>query len=179
MKKRLLFLTMSILVLLSCEKNESGDFLTNGTWILDSGLNSTTKETLKFDSNGKYLAVSELVLPKQILSVRGNISGDYIRQANQIHFTSTMVDLPDFTSTSGIQFENVFGQPIGSFYGYSFNGWPIDSLLLDSDSTRYSELIDRVIFQTENSARTWMILTLTNDSLKVQSNNIITKYYKK
>lgn len=182
MIKRFLFLSVSILISISCEKKDSDDFLTNGRWILDNGFLSTAKETLKFNSNGTYLIVSEVSLPRQVHTVTGNISGSYNRQDNQINFTSTILDIPDDSSTvTGIQFENLDGQPIGNFFGYILNGiWQNDSSLIDSiGSIRYSELIDSDIFQSGNTdIRTWEILSLTNDSLKVESNNIITKYFK-
>ena len=182
MRKRFLLFTLSILII-SCEKNDSDDFLTNGTWILDSGIRSTTNETLKFNTNGTYLIESELSLSRVVTTVTGRISGNYNRQGNLINFTSTIVELPDDSDTgTGIQFETENGQPIGNFYGYIVNGiWQNDSSIIDSTgSIRYSDLINSDIFNSENTKiRSWTILGLTNDSLKIESNNVVSKYYKK
>ncbi len=179
MIRRTLIIALSLLVI-SCEKNESGNYLTNGIWALDDGIVSTLSETLKFNKNGTYLIESELSMPRQIVKVKGTISGIYNRLDDKINFITTVLDLPDDTSSITL-FPYATGQPVGGFYGYIAHGiYQNDSSLVDSiGSVRFSSLIDSDIFLPGNTEiRTWIILDLTNDSLKVESDKSIIKYYK-
>lgn len=178
MIKRILLLAISMLMILSCEKKESVDFLTDGTWILERELVSTTTETLKFDSNGQYVLESAFTMHGQLNPIKGSVTGDYERQGNEIHFTSTILDLPELTlNGAGIEDETLIGQAIGSFYGYIVNGvWGSDDTLVDGIG-----VIDNPVLpdpEVINHERIWTILSLTNDSLKVEDNSIIKKYYK-
>ncbi len=180
---RIVLVLSLVLPGISCEKNTSVDLLTNGTWKLDNGIFSTTRETVKFNTDGSYLIESEMSQLRQLAVMTGRISGDYYRQAELINFTSTTVELPDFNEPgTGIQYETTNGQAIGNFYGYIVNGiWQNDSSLIDSiGSIRYSDLLESGIFQPgNNDIRTWTIISLTNDSLIVKSGEVITKYGKK
>ncbi len=154
------------------------DFLTDGIWILERYLVSTITETLKFDSNGQYLLESAFTMHGQLNPIKGSVTGDYERQGNEIHFTSTILDLPEVTSNgSDSEDERLIGQTITSFYGYIVNGvWDGDDTLVDGIG-----VIDHPIFpNTEviNHERIWTILRLINDSLKVEAIRIIKKYYK-
>ena len=57
MIKKIFILAFYILII-SCNKIDSEDLLTKGIWILDNGLFSTTKETVKFYSDNTYLIES-------------------------------------------------------------------------------------------------------------------------
>lgn len=178
MLKRILFFTVTMLMILSCEKKESVDFLTNGTWILKRDAASTAIEALKFDDNGHYVLESELSMGGQLAPVSGSITGEYERQGDEIYFTTTFLEMPEVVIDWLDDDKEVnIGQVLGSFYAYIVNGaWDGEGAFVDGIAGVESPIFPDP--EEINAERIWTILSLTNDSLKVESSGIIKQYYK-
>jgi hypothetical protein len=179
MIKRILFLSCIILIT-SCENKESEDFLTNGTWMLDTGANSNSKESVTFNSDGTYIIESRLTMPRRIASITGKISGDWTRQIDLVTFLSSIIDLPDNPDSLTV-IPTVNGSPAGAFFGYLVDGiYQKDSSLIDPSGTiRFDKINESEIFlNVSTQKRFWLIKSITSDSLKIECNGKLINYYK-
>ena len=178
MIRNLLILVCSLSIV-SCQKNESVDLLTNGTWILVNGLTSTMKESVKFKTDKTYIIESRVTITRFNDYISGTISGDWSRQDDDILFINSIVNLPDDTSSINI-IPTSTGTAIGAFYGYIVSGiYQNDSSLIDdSGSIHFNKINETDIFIDENSnQRKWIIIKLTGDSLIVDSEGKVLKYH--
>ena len=178
MIKRFFILAFYILII-SCSKRDSEDLLTKGVWILDNGLFSTIKETVEFYSDNTYFIESKVSITRFNDYISGTLTGDWTRQDNNIIFLNSIVNLPVDTNSISV-IPTTSGTPIGSFLGYIVNGiYQNDSSLIDnSGSIHFNDLYNSDIFVDENSnQRFWTIIKLTSDSLIVDSDEEILRYY--
>jgi hypothetical protein len=189
--------------MISCEKDDSEDALTNGTWVLVEDQSSLVGVNLKFNSNGTYMAEYErnisanwnwrrdsssgennnlqLELSK-VLGLSPSVSGEYSNNGSQIDFVSLELvtiegsDLPG----SGYEINITPGSPIGSYFGYQYIGQNGSAMEDSIAVTVFPFLLNRLVFELDSSKNsTWEILSLTNDLLQVESNNIVREFYKK
>ena len=168
-----------IVLLMSCDKTETVDLLTGGTWILDNGSITAMKESLAFNIDQTYILESRVSIPGQGDYISGIITGDWSRQDDEIIFVNSLVYLPDDT-VSILVIPNTSEAPLGAFYGYVVNGiFQNDSSLIDgSGSIRFNDINNSDIFSgLDTNPRRWTILKLTKDSLIVVSDRNVLKYY--
>jgi hypothetical protein len=192
-----------MLIMISCEKDDSEDALTNGTWVLVEDQSSLVGVNLKFNSNGTYLAEYEqniganwnwrrdsssgesnnfqLELSK-VLGMSRSVSGEYSNNGSQIdfisleHVTIERSDLPG----SGYEINITPGSPIGNYFGYEYIGQNGSAMEDSIAVTAFPFLLNRLVFELDSSKNsTWEILSLTNELLQVESNNIVGEFYKK
>ena len=162
MVKKIYVLLIGIL-LISCE-NEPGNLLTAGSWILDNK-DVSYKETIDFYDNNTYIIHVEFTVATFGFS-SGKISGDWMRQNNQILFINSKVDLLDTDIfINGIPI--IQGKPLSSFYGYVFR-----------DSIDRLAIPDIAIDRTDAVAWAWTIKALTKKVLIVERNGEMLKYYR-
>jgi hypothetical protein len=179
MKKAILFL-ISVLMIISCEKNETEDLLVKGTWILDNGLTAVVKESVKFNPDKTYIIESGLRTPRTGYFISGTISGEWSRQDDKIIFHTSFLILPDDTSSINI-IPATPGVPVGAFYGHIYSGiYQRDSSLVDSlGFIRFDEINNAGIFKGDSlDERIWLIHKLTTDSLIVENNGEMLGYLK-
>lgn len=176
--KCLFFFTFFILII-SCHKNETGDLLTEGTWMLDNGLFSTMRESVTFHPDEIFVMESRVTIPRYDSYVSATISGNWLMQDDEILLKNSVVDLPDDTNSLNI-IQSATGKPIGAFYGYIVTQiYQYDSTLIDNTgSVRFNDLNETHIFPGEDPGQTtWIIIRLTRDSLIVDSGGDILRYY--
>jgi len=176
--KRIFLVLIYGLLILSCTK-ESDDLLTKGTWILNTGVTSTMKESVVFKLDRTYFVESRVSIPRFNDYISVSISGDWMRQDNKIIFLNSMVHFPNDTSSLNI-LQTTSGVPLGAFYGYLVTGiYQNDSSLIDdSGSIQFDNLNGSGIFLGEDSnQRCWTIVKLTADSLIVDSKGKLLNYY--
>lgn len=173
------FLLAFYILIISCSKRNSEDLLTKGIWVLDNGLFSTTEETVKFNSDNTYFIESKVSITRFNDYISGTLTGDWTRQDKNIIFLNSIVNLPVDTNSISV-IPTTSGTPIGAFFGYIVSGiYQNDSSLIDnSGSIHFNDLNDSYIFVDENSnQRLWTIFKLTSDSLIVDSDGEILRYY--
>jgi hypothetical protein len=169
-----------IIVLVSCGKNEQEDLLTDGTWVLAKSSPHSNHETVNFSGHGNYIIESDISFPGQIIPLKGVLTGKWILDGKKISFLSTVLNLPKDTGLISLDPYRP-GEPSGAFLGYILDGiYKDDSTLIDSNGqVRFSNLRDRPAFQPQQSGtRFWEILRLTQDSLVVECNRLVNRYYR-
>jgi|GEM_PF-5055868 len=179
-EKKVILCILTVLLSVSCEKNEPNDLLTGRTWMLDNGLINVFSENLIFCPDKTYLVESHTRLLRSDDYVTATLSGEWTKEDDQIIFLTSMVDLPDDTAAVNVQ-PLAPGLPAGAFYGYIYQGiYQNDSSLIDSTgSLRFNVIIDRGIFEMESPAqRIWLIQKLTGDSLIVDAEGKTLRYYR-
>jgi hypothetical protein len=168
-------------VLASCGKSEQEDLLTEGTWVLANPSMQSNHETVNFNGNGNYIIECDIPFPGQVIPVKGVLTGGWILEGKKISFLTTVMDLPQDTGLVNLYpFEP--GKSSGAFYGYILDGiYRDDSTLIDSNGqVRFSNLRDRPVFQPhQQGPRIWEIIRLTRDSLIVESNKTVNRYFRK
>ncbi|MFN8208256.1 MAG: hypothetical protein U0T82_12745 [Bacteroidales bacterium] len=180
MNQRTLLLLLTI-SLFSCDKNDPDNLLTGGSWILETHSVQMFRETVNFSGEGDYTIETYIPMPGQLMPLKGTLTGRWARSDTRIDFLTTILDLPEDTAQVTL-FPYQSGEPAGAFYGYLIDGiYRDDSTLIDSaGSFRFSNLRDRPAFQPlQPGTRFWEILRLTKDSLVVECNLAVNRYYRK
>jgi len=169
------------LLILSCDKYEQEQMLTNGTWILDNGIITTWTESARFNRDQTYIIQNRItVRGADEYFVTGTLSGEWSWQDDNILFVNSEVNLPDDASAITILPVET-GVSQGAFYGYVVSHvYQNDSSLVDSAGIiHFNDINEATIFPAGSpDPTTWTIITLTADTLEVDSKGEILRYYK-
>lgn len=177
---RFLLVSACCIFITSCGQNESDDLVIRGTWKLSSSIFSSLEESVTFNDDNSYLIESKLNQIRFGSTIMGTISGDWTKSGNTIIFLNSMLGISNDTSSINLGTNPGTGFPIGSFYSYFISGiYQNDSTLIDgSGSIRLEDIINSDIFSEESlDERIWTIIKLTPDSLIVDSEGVILRYY--
>ncbi|HEY3372321.1 MAG TPA: hypothetical protein VGK10_15810 [Prolixibacteraceae bacterium] len=199
---RKIALLICVLSIISCEKEESIDLLTNGTWVLDSKFPYTIPETIQFNSDGTYVQeafLSDNYMPgsaafSSIHVSKVQLSGDWSMKNNDIQFIHTTINFPkDTADISDEEYSNGHykisitpGADIGGFFGYRYLGTsqndsiPVDSLkIIIVDNKLISSVVgnDSIVPVKDSDQWTWAIIKLTKNALVVNSYGKIQSYH--
>jgi hypothetical protein len=158
-EKRLFILLLLGILIISCGE-ESENLLTAGEWTAVSA-----KETVKFNDDNTYIIKTELITSTTTTYLQGQIWGNWKQQSNFIIFVNQQVYLPDDKSFAEDDFVND-GKPVNSFFGYVYDHWEGNSRPLVSTG-----------IDDKSIPMVWSIKKLTQDSLSVEFNGEILKYY--
>ncbi|MDR1121580.1 MAG: hypothetical protein LBM08_11770 [Dysgonamonadaceae bacterium] len=168
----------------SCTSHETDDILTTGKWFLECDSASSYEATILFTAQNTYIyeSVFKLAVERAQEAVSDFnvtfsliITGEYVHEQNRIVFLTSHIDFfqngvpvnSNDTSSVYNAFYNVKnGKPTSSFFGYKHPDRDIkyeDSDTIKSDDSR-------------NLIRVWNIIELTNNSLIINSSDIIEKW---